>query len=66
MKSCGRQMVCRRWYVRGRMSETVCRQLPPLPTYDLPNTTYRALILEYSVQVVLTQLGAPLEEGELN
>jgi hypothetical protein len=48
------------------MSETVCRQEPPFPTYDLPNTTYRALILEYSVQVVLTQLGAPLEEGELN
>ncbi len=48
------------------MSETVCRQEPPFPTYDLPNTTYRALILEDSVQVVLAEFRTTLEEGELN
>jgi hypothetical protein len=48
------------------MSETVCRQEPPFPTYDLPNTTYRALILEDGVQVVLGEFRTTLEEGELN
>ena len=36
------------------------------PTYHPPYTTYGLLIFQDSVEVVLAEFGATLEEGELN